>query len=81
MQLRRTELRAPSLAILLFASGIIVTVVLIITMLLFWIPATIFGVWYIVITVVLLPAIRHEAAAAERTTLSGAVATVDWLGP
>ena len=35
MQIRRTELRVPSLAILQFASGIIVTVVLIIPMLLF----------------------------------------------
>ncbi len=35
MQIRRTELRVPSLAILQFASGIIVTVVLIIPELLF----------------------------------------------
>ncbi|MCV7412559.1 hypothetical protein AWC05_18235 [Mycobacterium florentinum] len=152
MQIRRTELRVPSLAILQFASGIIVTVVLIIPMLLFigglfrperppeltklvndlsyvmlilpwppifgqlgalivaifhdrsaapvfprwlgffnlwvallllpasmiiffktgpfawtgvigfWIPAAVFGVWYIVMTIVLLRAIRDEAA-------------------
>jgi hypothetical protein len=162
MQIRRTELRVPSLAILQFASGIIVTVVLIIPMLLFigglfrperppeltklvndlsyvmlilpwppifgqlgalvvaifhdrgpapvfprwlgffnlwvallllpasmiiffktgpfawtgvigfWIPAAVFGVWYIVMTVVLLRAIRDEAARDERAAHSSA---------
>ena len=161
MQIRRTELRVPSLAILQFASGIIVTVVLIIPMLLFigglfrperpveltklvndlsyvmlilpwppilgqlgalalaifhdrssrpvfprwlgyfnlwvallllpasmiiffktgpfawtgvigfWIPAAVFGVWYIVMTVFVLRAIRDEAAADERAVRSG----------
>lgn len=160
MQIRRTELRVPSLAILQFASGIIVTVVLIIPMLLFigglfrperpaeltklvndlsyvmlilpwppifgqlgalvvaifhdrsttpvfprwlgffnlwvallllpasmiiffktgpfawtgvigfWIPAAVFGIWYIVMTVVLLRAIRDEAATDERAARS-----------
>ena len=160
MQIRRTELRVPSLAILQFASGIIVTVVLIIPMLLFigglfrperpveltklvndlsyvmlilpwppifgqlgalvvaifhdrspqpvfprwlgyfnvwvallllpasmiiffttgpfawtgvigfWIPAAVFGVWYIVMTVFVLRAIRDEAAADEREVRS-----------
>ncbi len=162
MQIRRTELRVPSLAILQFASGIIVTVVLIIPMLLFigglfrperppeltklvndlsyvmlilpwppifgqlgalvvaifhdrsavpvfprwfgffnlwvallllpasmiiffktgpfawtgvigfWIPAAVFGIWYIVMTVVLLRGIRDEAAIDERAARSGA---------
>ena len=162
MQIRRTELRVPSLAILQFASGIIVTVVLIIPMLLFigglfrpdrpaeltklvndlsyvmlilpwppifgqlgalivaifhdrsaapvfprwlgffnlwvallllpasmiiffktgpfawtgvigfWIPAAVFGVWYIVMTVVLLRAIRDEATSDARAARSDA---------
>jgi hypothetical protein len=36
----------------------------------FWIPAAVFGVWYIVMTVVLLRAIRDEAAADERAARS-----------
>jgi hypothetical protein len=38
----------------------------------FWIPAAVFGVWYIVMTVVLLRAIRDEAAADERAARSSA---------
>jgi hypothetical protein len=161
MQIRRTELRVPTLAILQFASGIIVTVVLIIPILLFigglfrperpaeltklvndlsyvmlilpwppilgqlgalalaifhdrspqpvfprwigyfnvwvallllpasmiiffktgpfawtgvigfWIPAAVFGVWYIVMTVFVLRAIRDEAESDERAVRSG----------
>lgn len=114
MQMRRMERRVPLLSVLQFASGIIVTVVLMIPMLLFvgasfrperapeltllvndlsyvmlilpwppiigqlgaiavagpfawtgivgfWIPAAVFGTWYLIMTKLLLTAIRREA--------------------